>query len=137
MFHFAEKLLLPRLKNQPAQLHFITGFIIDMFLVECINDYLTEIYGLVKKALPTRKKRQRLFFSMLMSTLRKKFPLDNLISPRKQLFLYAENCVGQKKVFHKFYCLENNYEVRQRSYFVLPNSTVSYTHLTLPTILLV
>ena len=46
VFDFAEKVLLPRLKIQPGQLHFITGLKFDLFGVSSSNDTLNYIFGL-------------------------------------------------------------------------------------------
>eukprot|EP00171_Calliarthron_tuberculosum_P001409 IDg1409t1 len=47
-FNFAEKVLLPRLKKQPGQIHFITGLKFDCFRVASRNSGTKDMCGLVE-----------------------------------------------------------------------------------------
>lgn len=55
IFDFAEKVLLPKILNQPEQLHFITGLKFDINGVYCSNIGRADVYGLIEGHWPSNK----------------------------------------------------------------------------------
>lgn len=101
VFDFAEKILLPKLLNQPGQLHFKTGLKLDINGVYCSNTGKTNLFALVEGHWPSDKTANSVL-SMLHYTISR--PQNSLYS--NCLYLHADNCTGQnKKQFVLFYLL--------------------------------
>ena len=68
IFDFAEKVLLPKILNQPGQLHFITGLKFDINGLCCSNVGRAYVYGLVEGQWPSNKTANTVL-SMLHNTI--------------------------------------------------------------------
>lgn len=93
MFDFAEKVLLPRLLEQPGQLHFLTGLKFDINGVASSRNKKTHVFGLPEGHWP-KDKTANSVCSMIYHCL---------ILPSERegrggtLYLTADNCAGQNK----------------------------------------
>eukprot|EP00171_Calliarthron_tuberculosum_P005258 IDg5258t1 len=92
VFDFAEKVLLPSMKEQPGNLHFITGLRFDIFGVSTSNLNCNFIFGLPEGFWPNGKSANEVL-SMLSYVLQLHRRQQNF----KTLLLHADNCAGQNK----------------------------------------
>lgn len=96
VFDFTEKVLLPKILNQPGQLHFITGLKVDINGVYSSNTGRADLYGLIEGHWPSNKTANTVL-SMLHHTIERRTSCDNVNSHGKKLVLHADNCTGQNK----------------------------------------
>lgn len=96
VFDFAEKVLLPRLRNQPGQLHFVTGLKFDLFGVSCSNAGTNFVFGLPEGHWPNEK-TANVVISMLHHVLSRPTASLDVGHSARHLKLHADNCSGQNK----------------------------------------
>lgn len=94
IFDYAEKVLLPRLKKQPGQLHFVTSLKIDMFGVHVSHLKETDIYCLTEGHWPNCKTADTVASMLSHSIHRAKTKIGREV---KNIKLHADNCGGQNK----------------------------------------
>lgn len=96
IFDFAEKVLIPRLQDQPGQLHFTTSLKIDIFGIYCSNLKEMFVYGLTEGHWPSHKTANEVG-SMLHYQIDLLQSLRTTSTKIKEIVFHADNCGGQNK----------------------------------------
>lgn len=101
VFDFPEKVLLPRLLKQPAQLHFVTGLKFDINGVSSSRTNSNYVFGLPEGHWPNDKTANSVC-SMLYHCMELLMECD---VRGGTLFLTSDNCAGQNKnCFMMWFC---------------------------------
>lgn len=95
-FYFAEKVLLPALKRQPGQLHFVTGLKFDIFGVASSNVNKILLYGLPEGHWPQGRTANEVL-SMLDNALRLHRAPTAPSGHLSRVTFHCDNCGGQNK----------------------------------------